>query len=122
MRREHPKRICTQILCFQSGTYMFREVAPSAMKFKMVAPPDGEVITVGAKRCAEVLLLPQTCELPVLAQEHGDSQGFKVDTTSLRSPLVLCSCSLPKVTPFCARCPGVLPEIAVFRILSYVFV
>ena len=39
----------------------------SAMKFKVVAPPDGEIITVAAQkrfRCAEVLLLPQTFELP----------------------------------------------------------
>ena len=28
MRREHPQKKCTPKLCFQSGTYMFQDVAP----------------------------------------------------------------------------------------------
>ena len=39
--------------------------APSAMKIRAVAPPDGEIITVGAKRfrCVEVLLQQSFDEL-----------------------------------------------------------
>ena len=57
-------------------------------------------------RCAEVLFYSKTYELPVFTQEHADSQGFKVDTTSLRSQLVLVLVFVAEGDPFCARCPG----------------
>ena len=101
-------RNCTPNVVLSSGTNMFQGAfermmkdttltAPSTMKIKVVAPPDGNIFTVGAKRfhCAEVLPA-EVSAVPV---------GLLVGETSLEeSPVAvhgtapLCQC---KSVPIC---------------------
>ena len=97
-------RNCTPNQVLSSGTNMFQEAsermtkdttmtAPSTIKIKVVAPPDGNIFTDGAKRfhCAEVLptevyrwILPNLhlhaigAALVVPTQEQADYSGVRV--------------------------------------------
>ena len=59
MRRDHPQEFVRRVMCCQVErmTKDMTAAAPSTLKIMVVAPPDGNIFTVGPKRfhCAEVL-------------------------------------------------------------------
>ena len=80
-------------VCSSGFEHMTKELtasAPSATKIKVVAPTDGNIFNVGAERfrCAEVLFLPKTREIPdgnfftVCVKSFRCAEGFS--SSSLR--------------------------------------
>ena len=95
-------RNCTPNVVLSSGTNMFQGAfermtkdttvtAPSTMKIRVVAPPDGKIVTVGAKRfhCAEVL------PTEVFASEGQCRRVTRTSSVQVGSYLCCCDSDVP---------------------------